>query len=629
MVREKRIRTILMIVALAIIAAGCGSDNPVRSRPDLSSEPFNWSTQHLPLTDNSLSGVAFVDSSHGWAVGTGGTVYRTIDGGRHWVWDSIPASGNWNSAQYANHTIWVTGTAGLFVRGFGDVGWHRGSLNATGLRGLTFLNDREGWIVGDAGQIYHTTDGGSSWVRQESGVTALLTAVSFANPRDGCVAGYKGTEEAIILTTHDGGATWSLHKLDGDRYVMAIQALSADVILAGGVITIWSGGDPTHRGFLTRSIDGGQTWSADKLGQAYSAFHFDSPREGIAAGSRTIMLTRDGGETWEPYGDTYFGIYDLQFLSPTTVVAVGDYGCTGRSDDGGRTWELSTCFLFGNPLQVQVASPDLVAVSGQFEAMMSLTGGETWEAAVPPGFKSIDFVDRANGLMLSTWNCIYRTNDGGRTWDSVSYLGIALADAIDFADTERGLLVANTAVYKTADGGRTWSLAHSTPGVRLYDVCFGDSHHGWAVGLKGMVLRTSDGGDTWAKVANPDSLHSSSLLLAKCQFFDSANGIAFSNNTTAYRTRDGGASWEPLPLPDGLEYLLGDFADTLHGVLGDREGFLYHTDDGGQAWVQDDVPGRSPILSVSASNDNGNWAVRVDGTVISTRIERPLMLTRR
>ena len=67
--------------------------------------------------------------------------------------------------------------------------------------GATF----EGWVVGDGGLIYHTTDGGTNWTQQTSVNNAILTAVSFADTNNGWPVDQFGG----VIHTSNGGANWS------------------------------------------------------------------------------------------------------------------------------------------------------------------------------------------------------------------------------------------------------------------------------------------------------------------------------------------------------------------------------------------------------------------------------------
>jgi photosystem II stability/assembly factor-like uncharacterized protein len=78
---------------------------------------------------------------------------------------------------------------------------------------LTGRGDSLAWVVGGAGAIFASTDGGRSWRSQPSGVTADLDAVAFADQRTGWVGGRDGT----ILATADGGATWVRRSQRFDR----------------------------------------------------------------------------------------------------------------------------------------------------------------------------------------------------------------------------------------------------------------------------------------------------------------------------------------------------------------------------------------------------------------------------
>src|SRR5262249_31968496 len=124
-------------------------------------------------TDASLFGVVFVNASVGTAVGLGGTILRTTDGGTTWT------------LQYSGTT------SHLFA--------------------VAFVNPNTGWAVGDpspffsfTGTILHTTDGGATWMHQYSGSYTALFAVTFADANTGVVVGDQG----YALITADGGQHW-------------------------------------------------------------------------------------------------------------------------------------------------------------------------------------------------------------------------------------------------------------------------------------------------------------------------------------------------------------------------------------------------------------------------------------
>ncbi len=81
---------------------------------------------------------------------------------------------------------------------------HKPSIKPRNLYDITFV-DKQGWIVGDAGAIAHTTDGGNSWAWQTTPVDVILNAVRFNN--DGLTGAAVGAD-GVILATMNGGQSW-------------------------------------------------------------------------------------------------------------------------------------------------------------------------------------------------------------------------------------------------------------------------------------------------------------------------------------------------------------------------------------------------------------------------------------
>src|SRR5579871_2273237 len=79
-----------------------------------------------------------------------------------------------------------------------------------GLHAIQFIDQSEGWAVGDDGTIWHSIDGGANWERQKSGTRACLKSVHFLTPYTGWVVGRMesangGGSVGVMLKTTDGG----------------------------------------------------------------------------------------------------------------------------------------------------------------------------------------------------------------------------------------------------------------------------------------------------------------------------------------------------------------------------------------------------------------------------------------
>ena len=110
-----------------------------------------------------LFSVDFVDQNTGWAVGDGGTILKTTNGGTNWI---LQTSGT-------TFNLWS----------------------------VDFVDQNIGWSVGGDGTILNTTDGGTTWILQTSNASSTLYSVKFVDQNTGWAVGKGGT---IIKTTNGG-----------------------------------------------------------------------------------------------------------------------------------------------------------------------------------------------------------------------------------------------------------------------------------------------------------------------------------------------------------------------------------------------------------------------------------------
>jgi len=144
-------------------------------------------------------------------------------------------------------------------------------------------------------------------------------------------------------------------------------------------------------------------------------------------------------------------------------------------------------------------------------------------------------------------------------------------------------------VLLSDDAGRSFRQATAVPiDATLTSVSFVDARNGWAAGHWGVVLRTSDGGETWA-LQRSDLRNDRPLFALK--FFDAQHGVAVGLWSLVLTTADGGTSWQgvQMPIPDGAKKadlnLLGLFSDAKGRLFATAErGMLLRSDDQGHTW---------------------------------------------
>jgi len=156
-------------------------------------------------------------------------------------------------------------------------------------------------------------------------------------------------------------------------------------------------------------------------------------------------------------------------------------------------------------------------------------------------------------------------------------------EAVDFVNELTGWAVGSRGtIVKTTDGGTTWVLQTSGTYTGLKDVCFTDSDNGTVVGFSTMlgsiILRTTDGGANWI------SQLSGVPWVSGVSFTDSNNGTVVGGDGTILRTTDGGLTW--ISQTSGTTDRLWSvcFTDSDIGTVVGDCGIL-RTTDGGTTWI--------------------------------------------
>ena len=116
------------------------------------------------------------------------------------------------------------------------------------LHGLWARNAAQVWIVGDDGDILHSTDGGERWQLQTSGTTQTLTAIC----GDGAQLCTVGTDFTILYSA-DGGLNWQPQTRAAAPHLLAVCSVGSQ---------LWTVG---YDGVILHSADGGRTWQRQSL----------------------------------------------------------------------------------------------------------------------------------------------------------------------------------------------------------------------------------------------------------------------------------------------------------------------------------------------------------------------------
>lgn len=237
---------------------------------------------------------------------------------------------------------------------------------------VSFANANTGFIGGTGGELYKTTDGGTTWTTQTSGITENIFSIEYVNPTTAYACASSGT--GVIIKTTDGGATWTSQTFSGTSYLLDLYFPSDSVGYCVG-----------YNGVIMKTTDWGANWTflAAGTGNDLRGVFFTDENTGyVAMSSGNIMKTTDGGTTWTTYAtpasSMLLGIY---FGDALTGYAVGSVGQIVKTTDGGLNWTLQTSntseFLQGVHF---VSANQGYAVGGSGVIVSTTDGGATWNA---------------------------------------------------------------------------------------------------------------------------------------------------------------------------------------------------------------------------------------------------------
>jgi photosystem II stability/assembly factor-like uncharacterized protein len=314
-----------------------------------------------------------------------------------------------------------------------------------------------------------------------------------------------------------------------------------------------------------------------------------------------VWKTDDAGVNWQNVSDGYFrtgsvGAIAVAESNPAIVyVGMGEACIRGnashgdgvyRSTDAGRTWTrlgLETTRHIAR-VRVHPANPDLVYVAAL---------GDAWGPSADRG--------------------VYRSTDGGRTWDKVLYRN-EHAGAIDLVmdATNPSVLYASllelrrfpwgfrsagpgTGLFKSTDGGATWMELSDRPGLPAglkgrigLAVSPARPTRVWAIidaelGSKGL-FRSDDAGETWERLTDNADLTQRPWYYHHIVADPKDPEVVWVLNVNAWKSTDGGRTFAEVDVPHGDNHDLWIDPRNPMRMVNGNDGGATVSFNGGRSW---------------------------------------------
>jgi len=189
-------------------------------------------------------------------------------------------------------------------------------------------------------------------------------------------------------------------------------------------------------------------------------------------------------------------------------------------------------------------------------------------------------LDGKTGWVVGAFGAIFKTSDGGKTWEAQATPTLDYLFSVDFASPTHGVVVGKSgAVLTTDDGGKTWTQRKSATDNNLFSVVYASPTHVWAIGDWGAVVESNDGGVTWNDRSLPDD-----IVLTSQAWPDAQTGYLAGEFGTIQKTTDGGKTFAKVETGTEKTIFGTAFRSAQEGWAVGIDGLVMRTKDGGASW---------------------------------------------
>jgi photosystem II stability/assembly factor-like uncharacterized protein/subtilisin-like proprotein convertase family protein len=593
----------------------------VQSSSELYIFELTWQKQASFPTGQTLEDVHMISAVEGWAIGGGGLILHTTDGGLTWERQTSGTYQALNTVYFLDtQKGWASGNIDLYTTDGGQT-WNQATRalpNVGSVYQMTFADQDRGFAVGnDMQSIMKTTDGGRSWFTQA--LPIRVGQVKFFDPLNGLASSFEG-----VLVTSDGGQTWTQRSnaTGGSEWFDTNRGWRIggpiDYTTDGG-LTWTAGAAPPgtfpHRLFfadaqngwgvgtkenIVRTTDGGLTWQTQRGGMnAPERFHallwdvnvFDTLHGVTVGDTGVVYTTSDGGTTWTPrQSGSGFAVHKIVATDNEHAWAAMKNGEILKTTDGGQFWSRQKVYIGGGPedsiiagiafpneqngwacIRGRIGTPDIPSI------LKTTNGGDDWLDVNNAPAHNAWALDTFDGQTIVSVGFegggapIVRSTNGGQTWTYTVYPASSVIRDVDMVSPNIGYAAAGSRLIKSTDGFASWTTVSQSGS--WFDVSFVDENNGWALAFSSngflFLWHTATGGQTWDIKSMPDavSVHAVNAQTAWVLEHDYDPNL-LGNATFALRTTDGGQTYtrELVSLDDISTAIF--FVDADNGWVG-------------------------------------------------------------
>jgi photosystem II stability/assembly factor-like uncharacterized protein len=321
----------------------------------------------------------------------------------------------------------------------------------------------------------------------------------------------------VFILTNTISAQWyeKLNGLPDTCYAYAIDAI--DSLIATGPFSITPNHIPDS---IYLTTNGGDIWYSKPLPSSLVSYDYiydisikDENKIWFCTGEGKIYHTTDSGFTWQlQFYDTSMTEFMnyIEMFDSLNGMAMGDAPANDKpalflkTTNGGTNWISQNQLFFLGEYNYSIwRTVDFVDINtGYFfpsngPLYKTINGGSFWQAITSNQQMLVLKVFNANILLGVDQYIIYRTTDGGLSWESNQSNLLEFGYDIEFVpEAPSKVWYASSAVCYSSDMGRTWQEEFSLSNYGFWDIIFTDENSGWLIAGpdNAKLFRTTNGG---------------------------------------------------------------------------------------------------------------------------------------
>ncbi|HJN05468.1 MAG TPA: YCF48-related protein [Bacteroidales bacterium] len=481
---------------------------------------ISYNPRHLHFVNDSLGFLGNTNNSN---------YYKTDDAGNTWslinlsqiITDFKAKAVNFinENIGFISGYIYISGTYEYFILKTFDGGLNWSIVYSDpfiDIKEIYFYDNDIGFAVGprimNDNIIVKTINGGDTWQNGIMNDYSIRDLNSFAYSNEGvalCVGDY-----GQIFTSIDVGENWDrTNETVCEGRINVAQIVNDSVVYIG---TTPHGGGGVPSGAIYKSKDAGYTWNRVFRHIPFISICFLNELSGFTCGPAygNVYKTINGGSTWQTLEvNTYnFDPYCVYFLNEQVGFVSGEENWAEifKTTDGGLSWYKTDSYshqIFSKITCLEFTDDSVGFAVGEYyptEALLlrTIDQGETWTTdslGFPFALKKIHFINPDIGFLLTYYNVILKTIDGGANWYEVpsGVTGYPIFNDIDFPTDNIGYITLTNneiQIIKTTDGGESWFPIDFPSTATPTTIDFFNVDEGLIMGGGGIIFKTYTGG---------------------------------------------------------------------------------------------------------------------------------------